>query len=220
MIGIYKITSPSGKVYIGQTIDHERRFKHYKLLRCKEQPRIYRSLLKYGVDNHRFEIVFQCWECYLTKWERYFQDMYKSTGKNGLNCILVKTDEFSGGHSQETKDKISKSLKGYKPSQKQVDRLIEYNKTRVISAETRYKLGNGNRGKSPSKETINKLIVARTGLKRTEETKRKISNSSKLRCTDEWKANISSKLKGRVITEEWRKKLSDAAKNRNKSVNL
>ena len=220
MIGIYKITSPSGKVYIGQTIDHERRFKHYKNLKCKQQPRLYKSLLKYGVDNHKFHFIFESSIEQLTQWERHFQELYNSTGKEGLNCILVKTDEFSGGHSQETKDKISESLKGYKPSQKQVDRLIEYNKTRVISDETRYKLGNGNRGKSPSKETIDKLIVARTGLKRSEETKRKMSESAKLRCTDEWKANISSKLKGRVITDEWRKKLSDAAKNRNKSVNL
>ena len=29
MIGIYKITSPSGKVYIGQSIDIERRWKKY-----------------------------------------------------------------------------------------------------------------------------------------------------------------------------------------------
>jgi group I intron endonuclease len=220
MIGIYKIISPNGKVYIGQTIDHERRFRHYKNLRCKEQPRLYKSLLKYGVDNHKFHFFFESNIKELTKWERHFQELYNSTGKEGLNCILVKTNEFSGGHSQETKDKISESLKGYKPSQKQVDRLIEYNKTRVISDETRYKLGNGRRGKITSNETKLKQSKAQTGLKKTEQTKVKISNSAKLRCTDEWRANLSSKLKGRVITDEWRKKLSDAAKNRNKSVNL
>ena len=42
----------------------------------------------------------------------------------------------------------------------------------------------------------------------------------KLRCTDEWKSNISNKLKDRVITDEWRKKISESMKNRNKSVNL
>lgn len=220
MIGIYKITSPSGKVYIGQTIDHERRFRHYKLLRCKEQPRLYRSLIKHGVELHKFEFIKECLKDELTTFEREFQLMYNSIGKNGLNCILVKTNESNGGHSEETKKKISESLKGYKPSQKQIDRLIEYNKTRVISDETRYKLGNGNRGKKPSIEIINKRSNARVGLKRTEETKKKMSESSKARCTDEWKANLSQKLKGRVITDEWRKKLSDAAKNRNKSVNL
>lgn len=220
MIGIYKITSPNGKIYIGQTIDSKRRFRHYKDLKCKEQPRLYRSLVKHGVDNHKFEVIWECEKDKLTKWERYFQDKFESTGKSGLNCILVKTDEFSGGHSDETKKKISNSLKGYKPSQKQIDRLIEYNKTRIISDETRYKLGNGNRGKKPSIELINKRSISRVGLKRTEETKIKMSKSGKDRCTDEWRANLSQKLKGRVFTEETKRKMSEAAKNRNKSVNL
>ncbi len=32
MIGIYKITNPEGKIYIGQSIDIDRRFKEYKRL--------------------------------------------------------------------------------------------------------------------------------------------------------------------------------------------
>jgi hypothetical protein len=32
IVGIYKITSPSGKVYIGQSINIERRIKEYKNL--------------------------------------------------------------------------------------------------------------------------------------------------------------------------------------------
>ena len=33
MIGIYKITSPIGRIYIGQSIDVERRFKNYYKLK-------------------------------------------------------------------------------------------------------------------------------------------------------------------------------------------
>lgn len=33
MIGIYKITNPNGKVYIGQSIDLERRLYYYKNLK-------------------------------------------------------------------------------------------------------------------------------------------------------------------------------------------
>ena len=220
MIGIYKITSPKGKIYIGQTIDHERRFRHYKNLRCKEQPRLYNSFKKYGIDNHTFELIQECQINNLTILERYYQELYNSTGIKGLNCMLVKTDEFSGGHSEETKRKISNSLKGYTPSQKQIDRLIEYNKTRIISDETRFKLGNGRRGKKLSEESKIKMSKSHKGLKKSEETKQKIRESSKARCTEEWKANMSKKLKGTVFTDEWRKKLSEAAMNRNKCVNL
>lgn len=37
LIGIYKITSPSNKVYIGQSTDLYSRFYIYKKLHCKKQ---------------------------------------------------------------------------------------------------------------------------------------------------------------------------------------
>lgn len=216
MIGIYKITNPNGKVYIGQSINIERRFNHYKLLKCKEQPRLYKSFIKYGVEEHRFEVIWPCFKCYLTKWERYFQEMHKSTGKNGLNCILVKTDDFSGGHSEESKKKISKALKGRKLTTEHKNNIAEGNSKRIITNEHRYNLGNGNRGKKQSDEWKEKLSKARKGLKRTEETKSKISDSmSGRKLSDEHK----QKLKNRVITDEWRLKLSIAAKNRKNKNN-
>ena len=54
MIGIYKITSPTNKIYIGQSIDIENRFTKYKSLDCKNQVRLYNSLKKYGFDKHKF----------------------------------------------------------------------------------------------------------------------------------------------------------------------
>lgn len=60
MIGIYKITSPTKKVYIGQSVNIERRFLVYKKLNCKKQPRLYDSFRKYGVDKHKFEILCEC----------------------------------------------------------------------------------------------------------------------------------------------------------------
>ena len=61
MVGIYKITSPTGRVYIGQAIDiHVRWEKNYKKLQCKKQPRLYNSLLKYSFSQHIFEVVEEC----------------------------------------------------------------------------------------------------------------------------------------------------------------
>ena len=62
MIGIYKITNPNGKVYIGQSVDIEKRLSNYKRLSQSilEQPAIYNSLLKHGVENHIFEIIEEC----------------------------------------------------------------------------------------------------------------------------------------------------------------
>lgn len=212
MIGIYKIINPKGKIYIGQTIDYKRRKRHYKNLKCKEQPKLYNSFVKYGVENHIFSFIKHCSKDELTQWERHFQDVYNSV-KSGLNCILVSTDDFSGGHSEESKKKISQSLKGRKASQNAINALINYNQNRVLSDEARKNLGNGNRGKKFSEEWVEKLRQSQIGKIKTAETKNKISQSlTGRKFSEEHKA----KLKNRIITDEWRRKLSEAAKNRNK----
>lgn len=110
MIGIYKITSPSGRIYIGQSKNVENRWNEYKsLYNSRSQIKIHRSLKKYGFNNHIFKIIEECKEFELNDRERYYQDFYDVTGKKGLNCRLTKSDDRSGSLSIETKLKISKS---------------------------------------------------------------------------------------------------------------
>lgn len=58
-VGIYKITSPSGRVYIGQSWKIKQRLNKYRRNDCKEQPALYRSIIKYGADNHTFEVLHE-----------------------------------------------------------------------------------------------------------------------------------------------------------------
>jgi len=109
IIGIYKITNPKGKIYIGQSTNVENRKTHYKNYDCKSQPAIYRSLKKYGWEQHLFEIIEECKIETLGQREKYWK-IYFNTVEKGLNCRL---DEEVGGYlEQSTKDKISKALKG------------------------------------------------------------------------------------------------------------
>jgi len=39
-IGIYKITSPTHRIYIGQSINIEQRWKGYSITKLKSQPKI------------------------------------------------------------------------------------------------------------------------------------------------------------------------------------
>jgi len=57
--GIYKVTSPTGKVYIGQSTDISRRFYLYSTLRCKRQKFLFNSLVEHGASNHSFDIIHQ-----------------------------------------------------------------------------------------------------------------------------------------------------------------
>jgi hypothetical protein len=128
---IYKIESPSGKVYIGQTVNIKDRFRKYKSLHCKTQPKIYNSLLKYGYDNHKIDIIEVCDLNIINTREVYWIEIYDSKN-NGLNCN-------SGGNmnkiiSLSTKQKMSIAAKNRKRN--------------PMSEETKLKISHSNKGKS------------------------------------------------------------------------
>lgn len=170
MIGIYKITSPSKKIYIGQSIDIERRFETYKKLHCKKQPKLYRSFLKYGVEKHNFEVLEECIKKELNLKEQYYQFLFNCIGKSGLNCIITSSENISGNLSNETKEKISKSLKG----QKRPYMNMEYKKTK----EWKEKMSKSMLGKKHSKVTKEKMSKSLLGNKRG--INKKMSDKEKL----------------------------------------
>tara|TARA_R110000868_G_scaffold1452_11_gene11460 strand:- start:417 stop:1118 length:702 start_codon:yes stop_codon:yes gene_type:complete len=118
MIGIYKITSPSGKVYIGQSVQIEKRRKKYSRLSCVNQTKLYNSLVKYGFSEHIFVVVEECRVEELNIRERYWQDFYEVLGVRGLNCILTATDTLKYVFSQETKDIMSAGKKAFYKTEK------------------------------------------------------------------------------------------------------
>ena len=129
--GIYKITSPSKKIYIGQSIDCNGRKYRYKSLDCKNQYKIYHSIKKHGWGKHNFEIIHECLPKELNELEKYYVDLYQTfNSEYGLNCR-------SGGNSLyklplETRLKMSKSRMGGKRTKEQ--------KLRMKSAQQRRNL--------------------------------------------------------------------------------
>jgi len=185
MIGIYKITSPSNKIYIGKSFNIINRFKRYKKLLCKEQPKLYRSFKKYGTENHIFEIIekFDSIELKdLNNKEIYYIKLFNSKEK-GLNCtnggdgilgfkhtketvknmsdrLKGKPSKFKGSHhSTESKNKISLKNKGRKLSEQNKQIISKAAKNRVISKERKQQilkdLNTGRR--NTSKKILNKL---------------------------------------------------------------
>jgi group I intron endonuclease len=103
MVSIYKITSPSGSVYVGQSRETEVRMYRYGNLLCADQPRIYNSLKKYGSENHIFEICHELPDdvdqTTLDTYECLYMDLYRSCGIPLLN---IKEGGSYGKHSPET----------------------------------------------------------------------------------------------------------------------
>lgn len=112
MIGIYKITSPTNRVYIGQSVNIEHRWYMYSFLNCKSQPKLYNSFLKHGFEKHKLVILEECDEPMLNERERYWQEYYDCVEK-GMNCSYVGTQYRKQKHSKESREKMS-NIRGEK----------------------------------------------------------------------------------------------------------
>lgn len=208
MIGIYKITSPSKRVYIGQSTDIEKRFKAYEKInnRTKQQVRLYRSFVKYGVDKHKFEILEECLESELNEKERYYQDLYSAIGKNGLNCKLTKTNDRSGRYSEESRKNMSLGRMGSKNHM--YGRTGNKHPLFGLPPEK-----NPFYGKKHTEET--KRIISEKAKGNTKFKGKKLSDESKLKIS---KANMGNKYcLGRVLSNETKNKIGEA--NRKKVIN-
>jgi group I intron endonuclease len=110
--GVYMITSPTGNVYIGESISIKNRAKYYLTpSRIKRQTAIYNSLVKHGVENHTIEVLEICDVSILKQRERFYQDKYNSV-HGGLNCKLTPTTEKKGVFSSDTRAKMSEKANG------------------------------------------------------------------------------------------------------------
>lgn len=109
--GIYKITSPSGKVYVGQSRGIEQRWRnHCSSKHCRH---LHNSIKKYGKENHSFEIIhelpYDVEQIVLNEYEALYMQLYKDCGVILMNS---KSAGANGKMSEEAKKKISESLKG------------------------------------------------------------------------------------------------------------
>lgn len=207
MIGIYKITSPTGKVYIGQSRNIKKRFSGYKKLsNIKNQVKLCRSLLKHGPDNHVFEIIEQCDIIYMNERERYWQDHYDVTGTDGLNCRLTKSNDKSAIISQETRLKMSISGKNKVMTEEHKRNIIMASKNNIgkkrspMSKESKEKLGIRNKLLGLFEGKNNPMYGSQRFGDKNPFFNKKHSNESRLK--------ISEKAMGRKATDKTRSILS------------
>lgn len=195
--GIYKIKSPSNKIYIGHSTDITKRFRYYTNLNCKKQTKLYNSFIKYGVNNHIFDVILECEIKDLNYYERCFQEIYNSVSK-GLNCRLSKSDDQQGHLSEETKQKLSIAHKNKVLSEehKNILRLYALN----MSEETKTKISNSLKGHILSEETKQKMSISKKGIKKPYGFAEKISKIHK----------------GKILTDDTKAKISKATKNKPK----
>jgi len=162
-IGIYKIECViNQKKYIGQSLNIEIRGKrHLRELsnNCHWNTHLQHSFNKYGIDNFLFEIIEECTKDELNEKEMFYIKHFKSYNREfGFN--LEQGGNFNKTISEETKIKISQSMKGVKKS------LIVREKMSISQKKRSKEISKQHTGNSYTK-----------GIKRSQDFKDKISKS-------------------------------------------
>jgi group I intron endonuclease len=128
MKGIYKITAPSGEVYIGQSVDIKRRVKDHRTTKKCKHKKLAASFDLHGVANHSFEVVHELPNdidlATMHLYEQIYMDAYRDCGIALLNIkeagygkhgdetkLIIKEKRAFQVFSHESRLKLSASLK-------------------------------------------------------------------------------------------------------------
>lgn len=170
---IYKITSPTGKIYIGQTRNFKGLVNRYKDGRCKNQRKLYYSILKHGFDLHTLEIIEECTVEQLNEKEINYIKLYNTFNtEHGLNCTSggsnpVMSEETKKLHSKNAiRRECYKNITTPEVMAENTRRILEENKKRIGMKETQEhkdKIGKGNKGKVRTEEYKKHLSVLKKG---------------------------------------------------------
>lgn len=187
-IFIYKLTSPSGKIYIGQTGNLRKRLNEHNRI---DSPIGY-ALRKYGLDNFDVEILWVAVDDALANClESCAIDVYESKVPNGYN----RTDGGEGCRGYHHTEKFKRSA-----SKRMIGNQIWKNSSAIGVCHML--------GRTHSEMTKKKISKALVGNKNNTNS----SGFSGHRHSMETKKQIKHKLCGRVISEETRRKMSEARK--------
>lgn len=126
---IYKYTSPSGKVYIGQTTNERHRRATWFCTKYRYAGEaINRARAKYGPENFTYEVLYkkeflnkELASIELDKWEIYFIGLYNSYNKGYNNSIGGCTSRGSKW-SEEARERMSKQRKGKKQKRETIEK--------------------------------------------------------------------------------------------------
>lgn len=156
MIGIYKWTSPSGKIYIGQSKNLERRKKEFltnpfKYEYCEFNTAIDKARRKYNdFSLWKYEILKVCKEDELNKLEQEFIEIFETTNsQKGYNSTKGGEGSVGTKWGSEKQKEALKNRKSYKGengpmygkhhSEEAKEKISKANKGRKHSVEVKIK---------------------------------------------------------------------------------
>lgn len=190
-IGIYQIRNlKTGDCYIGGTVKkgfQARKTHHFYLLqKGKHHSNALQSAyIKYGINDFIFEIIEICLPTEVFVREQWYLDNCickynmcpNATGKSGYH------------HSEETRQKISKSQLGKKLKPETVERIRQSKLGKRVSIKTEFKPGMVRSLESRQKQSITN--TGRIGKARSIESRQKQSQTRKSKQIIPWNKGLT-----------------------------
>ena len=129
---IYRIIFPSGKSYIGQTINSLKdRLRYHKS--SKNCVAVHGAFVKYG-NNYKTEILVEINNEYLNEYEIKFISIYDTISPNGYNLSIGGNSNTI--YSEEVRQKNSDSSRKYKENLPMYVQRIKYKNIIGYSVES------------------------------------------------------------------------------------
>lgn len=182
---IYKYTSPSGKVYIGQTINEKDRKNSHKRSADKLNTYFAHAIKKYGFENFTYEVIIKFKPTpeiekllrVLNKLEEKYIKIYDSTNREkGYN---IKIGGDNSPMQEETKEKLRQEV---------LNRPEEWHKKLSTSAKKRCE------EQGLTELQLKALELGRNGHIVSEETKQKHKESQRKRMKRVGKFDLENTL--------------------------
>lgn len=161
--GIYKITTPSGKFYIGSAVNFRRRRNGHRTRLNQGRhhcPGLQHAFNKYGPDALVFEIVELVPRAQLLEREQFYLD---SLWPKLYNCARVAGSGLGTQISVAARQKISKALKGIKRSPETRARMSAAQAGRKMSTQACINISRAQMGRRQSKATAAKRAESLRG---------------------------------------------------------
>lgn len=163
MVGIYSITSPIGKVYVGQSWNIKKRHYYYtNAHNCREQVGLSRSIAKHGWNNHNVKVLAELPEDItqkaLDEHEIFCIDQFRAANIAMLNM------KDGGSHGRQSAESIRKTQEARK---KQPPPTLG----KKFSEESKKRMSAWQIGRKMSPEAIEKVRIYNLGRKHTEQAK-------------------------------------------------
>lgn len=177
--GIYAITSPSGRKYIGSALAFDKRWRvhRYELRKgSHHSAALQRAFDKYGEAALVFSKLLVCAPADLLLYEQLVLDSHDF--RELYNVAPIAGSQLGFKHTAETKARYSEQRRGKKLGPRPpeiVQKIADARRGKPLSAQARANQSAGQRGIPKSPEHVAKVAAANRGKKRSAEVRAMIS---------------------------------------------